>query len=128
MSTVVCPKCSTHNTPLASNCLVCGAALARHSLLSPLPATDGVAGGDELSGASRRRVGKDEVLEELGGGGMAVVYRARDTLMGRWVALKLIHQQLEGGESARKRFLHEAKVAGSLSHPNIVIIHELGVE
>jgi serine/threonine-protein kinase len=74
------------------------------------------------------RLGKYELLDELGAGGMAVVYRAHDTLLQRTVALKVINQRLHSGESARKRFLNEARVAAALSHPNIISIYELGVE
>jgi eukaryotic-like serine/threonine-protein kinase len=74
------------------------------------------------------RLGKYEILGELGAGGMAVVYKARDTMLDRVVALKVINQRLQPDENAYKRFLHEAKVAAALSHPNIVVIHELGIE
>jgi eukaryotic-like serine/threonine-protein kinase len=74
------------------------------------------------------RLGKYELLDELGAGGMAVVYRARDTLLQRTVALKVINQRLHSGENAKRRFLNEARVAAALSHPNIISIYELGVE
>ena len=65
------------------------------------------------------------ILGELGAGGMGVVYRAEDTKLGRTVALKFIAPQ--GIESAeeRARFIHEARAAASLSHPNICTIHEI---
>jgi serine/threonine-protein kinase len=75
-----------------------------------------------------RSFGKYELLGELGAGGMATVYKARDTLLDRVVALKVISQRLQGGEAARKRFLHEARVAAVLNHPNIVAVYELGIE
>jgi serine/threonine protein kinase len=74
------------------------------------------------------RMGKYELLEQLGAGGMAVVYRAWDASLGRHVALKVVRQGLRGGKTALKRFLQEAKIAAMLSHPNIVLIYELGVE
>jgi serine/threonine-protein kinase len=63
------------------------------------------------------RIGKYEVLEAIGKGGFATVYRARDPLMRRIVAIKLC---VEPDEDQRRRFLREAQIAGSLDHPNIV--------
>ena len=60
-----------------------------------------------------QRLGKYELLGELASGGMAAVYRARDTTLDREVALKVINKELlDGGEEGVRRFLHEAKVAG----------------
>jgi serine/threonine-protein kinase len=74
------------------------------------------------------RLGKYEILSELGSGGMAVVYKARDSLLERLVALKVINQRFQENETAYQRFLNEARVAAALTHPNIVAIHELGIE
>ena len=74
----------------------------------------------------RQKIGKYEVLGLLGEGGMAAVYKARDTSLDRDVALKVIHQFLQEGERARRRFLNEAKAAAALTHPNIVTVFELG--
>jgi eukaryotic-like serine/threonine-protein kinase len=74
------------------------------------------------------RIGKYEILGEIGSGGMAVVYKARDTLLERFVALKLINQKLDESETAYQRFLNEARVAAGLTHPNIVSIYELGLD
>jgi serine/threonine protein kinase/tetratricopeptide (TPR) repeat protein len=65
------------------------------------------------------------ILDELGAGGMGVVYRAEDTKLGRTVALKFIAPR--GIESAEEkaRFLHEAQAAASLGHPNICVVHEI---
>ena len=65
------------------------------------------------------------IVDELGAGGMGVVYRAEDTKLARTVALKFIAPQ--GIESAEEkaRFLHEAQAAASLSHPNVCVIHEI---
>ncbi len=63
------------------------------------------------------RIGKYEVLEAIGRGGFATVYRARDPLMRRVVAIKLC---AEPDEDLRRRFLREAQIAGSLDHPSIV--------
>jgi eukaryotic-like serine/threonine-protein kinase len=73
-------------------------------------------------------IGKYEILEQLGAGGMALAYKARDTLLGRIVALKVIKRTPGSGDMAYKRFRHEARIAAGLTHPNIVTIYELGLE
>ena len=70
------------------------------------------------------RLGRYELLSELGRGGMAVVYRAMDTSLGREVALKVMHLHLWGREEHAARFLREARAAASLRHPNIVEVHD----
>jgi tRNA A-37 threonylcarbamoyl transferase component Bud32 len=67
-----------------------------------------------------------EILEELGRGGMGVVYKARQIALGRIVALKTILPQGAVGEESRRRFVQEAKAMALLQHPNIVQIHEIG--
>jgi tRNA A-37 threonylcarbamoyl transferase component Bud32 len=67
-----------------------------------------------------------EILEEVGRGGMGVVYKARQIALGRTVALKTILPQSNLAEDARRRFVQEAKAMALLQHPNIVQIHEIG--
>jgi len=73
-----------------------------------------------------RRIGKYEILDELGRGGFAVVYRARDAQMGRQVALKVISGSLAQEREFVERFEQEARIAAALSHPNIVPVYEFG--
>jgi CheY-like chemotaxis protein len=66
-----------------------------------------------------------EITDRIGGGGMGVIYRARDLRLDRRVALKFIAPELRRDSEARRRFQHEARAASALDHPNICTIHDI---
>src|SRR5712692_6790078 len=76
-----------------------------------------------------KRVGRYEIIKELGRGGMATVYQARDPKIDRVVAIKIISiesQSRADQKEFRQRFFREAQAAGALSHPGIVTMHDVG--
>ena len=75
-----------------------------------------------------QRLGRYELLERIGKGGMGVVYRARDTQLERLVALKMIVTELADEEETRQRFIREARAAADLNHPNIIKIYDFREE
>ena len=74
------------------------------------------------------RLGAYEIVGPLGAGGMGEVYRARDTRLGREVAIKVLPQQLAATPEIRARFEREARTISSLNHPNICTLHDVGHE
>ena len=75
-----------------------------------------------------KRIGKYEILGQLGQGGMGVVYKGHDTIIDRDVAIKVVHERALDAPSIKKRFYREAQSAGRLSHENITIIYDVGEE
>ncbi len=114
-----CPRCGA---PLLSSepCPRCELSLALQvssDLPSPTPGEAGV---------RSMQFGDYELLEELGHGGMGVVYRARHPKLDRLVALKMLLLGQFSSEQAVQRFQREARAAAGLRHPNIVAIHDIG--
>ena len=80
------------------------------------------AAGHDLAG---RKIGRFEISEMIGRGGMGVVYLARDTRLDRSVAVKSMPAELQADPNARTRFQREARLLASMNHPNIAVIHEI---
>ncbi len=76
--------------------------------------------------AGGTRLGPYEILAPLGAGGMGEVYRARDTRLGREVAIKVLPRELSADADRLRRFEQEARAASALNHPNIVTVHDVG--
>jgi serine/threonine protein kinase/tetratricopeptide (TPR) repeat protein len=72
------------------------------------------------------RLGPYEIVEPLGAGGMGEVYRARDTRLGRTVAIKILTAEFSADEAQRLRFEREARIISHLNHPHICVLHDVG--
>src|SRR5262245_23317175 len=72
------------------------------------------------------QIGKYHIIERIGRGGMGTVFKARDPVLDRMVALKVISSEGDVTEELKQRFYREAQACAKLSHPNIVVVHDLG--
>src|SRR5881628_2953166 len=81
-----------------------------------------------MSISAATKLGPYEIVAPLGAGGMGEVYRARDTRLGRDVAIKVLPQHLTSSPEVRTRFEREARTVSSLNHPNICTLHDIGRE
>ncbi len=74
------------------------------------------------------RLGRYEILTSIGAGGMGEVWRARDTELGREVAIKVLPPQVADSPDRRKRFEREARATAALNHPNLLTVHDVGID
>jgi serine/threonine protein kinase len=122
---VVCPRCHAENRDDSKFCGNCAAPLSptgtdEASLTKTLLTSASTISNDTMI------AGKYRVIEELGRGGMGIVYRAEDIRLKRTAALKFLPPHLMDEPGLKERFLIEAQAAGALSHANICTIYEVG--
>ncbi len=123
--TAECPHCHSDNPEDSAFCHKCG---SRLSLAGDVQVsfTKTLATMERLAAKGSTFAGKYTILEEIGHGGMGIVYKAEDTTLKRPVALKFLPAELARHEEAKGRFIREAQAAAALDHPNICAIHEVG--
>ncbi len=121
---IKCPKCHFENPDTVHFCGECGTQIiladeisVSHTKTLETPVKDLIKG--------TIFAGRYEVIEEVGRGGMGVVYKANDTKLKRTVALKFLPPDLIRNAEAKERFFREAQAAAALDHPNICTVHEI---
>ncbi|MCD6452546.1 MAG: protein kinase [Acidobacteria bacterium] len=117
-----CQQCGAYNRDDAKFCINCGHPLKEKETPPPTQ----VLGKDTFSLVKNALKGKYEVISELGRGGMAIVFKARDLKLDRLVAIKVLPPEFAYDIEFLRRFHHEAKIAAKLDHPNIISIYEVG--
>ena len=120
-----CPNCHSPNSEDSRYCSRCAAPLG---LAGPEAATltKTLETPVRVMKADTVIAGKYKIVEEIGRGGMGIVYKAEDLELKRFVALKFLPPHLANAPELKDRFLIEARAAAALSHPNICVIHEVG--
>src|SRR5438445_4102711 len=114
-----CSRCGTQNDDASKFCRSCGLDLAATPIQDHQELT-------ELELVRSQLKDEYEILDELGRGGMAVVFKARDKQLEREVAIKVLPFSLSFDAEFVERFQREARTAGKLEHPNIIPIYRVG--
>ncbi len=120
-----CPKCHAENTENSRFCSNCATPL-RQAVPDDVSLTKTLERPTQIIKTGSLVAGKYTVVDEVGAGGMGIVYKAEDLKLKRSVALKFLPPHLSDFAELKERFLIEARAAAALSHPNICVIHEVG--
>ncbi len=122
---VKCPKCQSDNTDSARFCSNCATRLTQGGQL-PDSLTKTLKIPAHTLAKGTLIAGKYQIIDEIGRGGMGIVYRAHDAALARDVAIKLLPPEFASDPERLRRFEQEAKAVGQLSHPNILVVHDVG--
>ena len=120
-----CPKCHSENNDNSRFCSSCAAPLGHVGAAGPT-LTRTLETPVQVMKPGTVIAGKYRIVEEIGQGGMGIVYKAEDIKLKRFVALKFLPPHLMASPELKVRFLVEAQAAAALNHPNICVIYEIG--